>query len=163
MAKNATHLLDQKLFQRRIGDDMRPQKSFQCCLECHVAMYCSYGCGRGDWRGGHKGLCERPPYRVPGLEEDKLFQDVLSLPECPATRLALNEQMRQFLASRVGQHEVDFADDDDSGSWESMDSDDDEQFEKQSETVTDIVFRFFEKLSYKIQRAEAAGLTDGVA
>jgi hypothetical protein len=71
--------------------------------------------------------------------------------------------MRQFLASRVGQHEVDFADDHDSGSWESMDSDDDEQFEKQSETVTDIVFRFFDKLSYKIQRAEAAGLTDGVA
>lgn len=106
-------------------------------------------------------MCDRPPYTVPGLEEEKLFQDVLALPECPATRLALNEQMRRFLTSCLFQHEVRLGDDD-SGSWESMDSDE-EEFEKQSETVTDIVFRFFDKLSYRIERAEAAGLTDGAA
>jgi hypothetical protein len=69
--------------------------------------------------------------------------------------------MRQFLASRLGQHEEINVYDDDSGSWESMDSDDDD--EAQSETVTEIVFRFFDKLSYRSQRAYAAQFTDGVA
>jgi hypothetical protein len=68
--------------------------------------------------------------------------------------------MRRFLTSCLFQHEVRLGDDD-SGSWESIDSDEDEEFEEQSETVTEIVFRFFDKQSYRIERAEAAGLTDG--
>lgn len=155
LTKGATQLLDQKLLQKDVSD-LRPQKSFHFCRECHVALYCSHGCARGDWRGGHKPLCGKPPYRIPGLEEDQLFQDVLTVPES-----ALGEQMRQFLASRLGQHEEINVYDDDSGSWESMDSDDDD--EAQSETVTEIVFRFFDKLSYRSQRAYAAQFTDGVA
>jgi len=157
LEKRATKLLHQKLIHgvsasssksKRPGT-VRAHKPCTSCSGCHVASYCCEEHKQSDYRDGHKSLCGKPPYQVPGRMEQELFKDVLCLEESESTSPVLNEKVRRLVKPRP--YSLINEGDDDSGSWESVDTENDEEQEG-TESLTDVVYRFFERECYRFQR-----------
>ena len=117
---------------------------------------------RDDYRGGHKALCGKPPHRIPGDEEERLCKDVSHVSKGQVTPFVSRDQLTSLVAPDDTGEEGD-AGDDGSGSWESIESDEEEDSESEIDPITDIVYRFFNKLTYKSQRSEEDALLDGGA
>lgn len=159
--KRATKLLHQKLIHQMASTTenlkrlqfARGCKPCTSCHECRVTLYCSKAHEQSDYRDCHKGSCGRPPFRIPGQKEQALFNDVLSWQQNEAAPTVFNDAVICLLESQL-QRSPDVLDDG-SGSWESVESDEDE-VDDRLEALTDIIHRFFERECYRIVRADLA-------
>lgn len=127
----------------------RSHRSCTACPECLVALYCCEEHRQSSYRDGHKVVCAKPPCRVPGYKEKLLFQDVLSLQTNESIPPILNDRVKLLMESQL-HDETDFVDDD-SGSWESVDTEEDEE-SGVNESLTSVVHAFFDKECYRGQR-----------
>lgn len=115
---------------------------FLTCPKCGVPNYCSESCRKTDWADYHRQLCNAPPNRIPGLEEERLCTKVFdehAFECCPsATPTHVSENDDQEAESEMS---------DDEGSWEDIDSDEDDVPEET--TPSQIVFKFFKEQTYE--------------
>jgi hypothetical protein len=158
LERRATKLLHQKLISQVTGakskqpGDKKSRRLCTSCPGCHVASYCCDEHKRDDYRDGHKGLCRKPPYRIPGVKEQELLNDVLCHQQSESKLRVLNEHVMRLIESQL-HRSMDAVDDASGSSWESVDSEEDFEDEA-SESLTDIVHAYFEKECYGIQRSE---------
>eukprot|EP00957_Ditylum_brightwellii_P204193 15338082-Ditylum_brightwellii.AAC.1 len=136
------------------------------CSGCNVSMHCSKEHKKYIWQEGHKRVCGTPPFCVPGIEEEQLCRKILGKEE--------EEEKNTFFFDDYGSFNVDENesindndDDDDDSSWESLNSGDEyeEEVGMISSSVaaaaavhcksnTEMIYKFFNENSYKIQRSE---------
>jgi hypothetical protein len=97
-------------------------------------MYCGYKHRSYHFREGHKRDCQIPPFRKFGRKENALFAEVFG------------QQDRVIQPQGVAENDIsahDPGDEDDDGSWESIDSD--EELEAGTAlSTTAIIQRFFD-------------------
>jgi MYND finger len=137
--------------------------TLEYCPRCRVAMYCSKDCRDNDYKLGHKKSCCRPPMQstVPVKEELQLCVEILNdgttpLPTFLTSRnTAAADLVRQALivpgndngnpGSNLGD-----SDDDDEGSWETVDSGDEEMEEADVSRITTTarIYKYFKETSY---------------
>ena len=149
LEKQANKLLQQKLIQQitaKSPKSKRAPRPFVNCPGCSVASYCCNEHRQSDYRDGHKGACGNPPCKIPGQKEMELLNNVLCIQRQELGSPIFNDEVIQLVESMLNTSVV--ADDDDSGSWESVDTDEDED-DDQSESITNVVHRFFERESYR--------------
>ena len=153
LAKRASKLVHQKLIHGVTGTlpKRRVQKFYTFCPGCSVAWYCCEDHRQSDYRDGHKALCGKPPYRIPGQQERELLNDVLCLQQRLPSPLILNEKTERLIESQL-QCTIG-TEDDGSGSWESIDSEAEVE-EEASDLITDVIHKFFERECYRRQRSE---------
>ena len=120
----------------------KPKKSpsLMTCPGCEVAAACSRDHMKYLHQDGHKRYCGLPPFRVPFSDEDNAL--------CREVGTELPNQMET--GEDENEEEENEADDD--GSWESVDSNDEEL---QDRRRSDIIYSFFNDKSYKLQHREA--------
>lgn len=108
------------------------------CSGCRVASACSNEHMQFLHKDGHKRYCSLPPFRVPFAEEDNdLCKIILGTDEIFSDATSAGEHL--------GHQDVE---NDDDGSWESVDSNDQESVNGKS----DVIFAFFTNKSYKFQQ-----------
>jgi hypothetical protein len=133
--------LDQigKQMSRRIQKRPAKNKSVVCqpCSGCGVAWYCSKRCKGEDMKAGHKRVCETI-FSTGSPEDDVLFRKVFKN-ELPAFISVVQESGdvealdSSFDGRRAGESEVVVVEgDDDDGSWESMDTDEEDETDEGS-------------------------------
>ena len=116
------------------------------CKTCRVPRYCSQTCLTRDYKEMHKRICIEPPY----CEIKQVHMDF-----CRSVQEGAF-QSRQPPSKRDGVDELliwaglePYGDDDEDGSWESMDTDDEEESDeaaaKQPQTLTQAVVKFMSK------------------
>jgi len=119
----------------------RKEKNLITCSGCQVAMVCSKEHMKFLHRDGHSRCCGLPPFRVPLNEEDNnLCRMILSDETEDENNLETND-------------ENDGTQEDDDGSWESVDSNEDSN-EEVVLGKSALIFSFFNKQSYKLQQRE---------
>jgi hypothetical protein len=95
--------------------------------------------------GQHRKGCNKLPLRLPGQEELLLCNFV-------DAKLRGEDAHFEEAEPEIGNTE-DEEEDDDEGSWESMDTDD-EEFMETPQSVTSVVFDYFNRKSYKLRETE---------
>jgi hypothetical protein len=152
LENQANKFLQQKIIQQVTGKptkSKRATRSFFECPGCSVASYCCNDHRQSDFKDGHKGFCGNPPYNIPGQKETELLSDVLRLQKNQSKSSVFNDQVNNLVVHMLDTTvDVEHAEDNDSGSWESMDTEEDEE-EEQSESITNVVLRFFVRESYR--------------
>lgn len=151
LGKRATRTVNQKLVRRLAGNP--PKQKFhkiRACPGCCIASYCCEGHRQSDYRDGHKRLCGNPPFKLPGQKEQELLNDILCLQENRPTPLILNANTKRLIESQL-RDASHVEDDDGSGSWESIGSEVEQEEEDSKESLTSIVFTFFERECYRKQ------------
>lgn len=149
LEKQANKLLQQKLIQQitaKSPKSKRASRPFVNCPGCSVASYCCNEHRQSDYRDGHKGACGNPPCKIPGQKEMELLNNILCIQRQELGPPIFNDEVIQLVKSMFNASVV--ADDDNSGSWESVDTDEDED-DDQSDSITNVVHRFFERESYR--------------
>jgi MYND finger len=130
--------------------------NLEYCSQCHIAMYCSKGCRNRDHYIGHKAKCNRPPMLAtpPDDVETQLYVDVLAqngdfvtLPKflTVQTRPCPKEKTEQL--TDLGSFQLEEEDDNennanDDGSWETVDSDE-EETEEEAVSKTQKIWKYF--------------------
>jgi len=150
LEKQANKMLQQKLIHQitSISPKLkRAPRPFINCPSCSVASYCCNDHRQSDYRDGHKGACGNPPCKVPGQKEIELLNNVLCIQRQESGSPVLNDEVIQLIESMLDTS-MDNDDYSDNGSWESVDTDEDED-DDQSESMTNVVHRFFEKECYR--------------
>ena len=115
-----------------------PCSALMNCPGCQVAMACSKEHLKTLNQDGHKRYCGLPPFRLPFNHEDNNL-----------CQLIFGENRESGAEDNICSQDNDNFDDDDDGSWESLDSN-----EEVNESNNDMIFSFFEEKSYKFQRRE---------
>jgi hypothetical protein len=119
----------------------KPAPTLITCSGCQVAMVCCKEHMKFLHRDGHSRCCGLPPFRVPlNEEDDNLCRMILSDGAEDETNLQIYD-------------ENDGTQEDDDGSWESVDSNEDSN-EEVVLGKSALIFSFFNKHSYKLQRRE---------
>jgi hypothetical protein len=116
------------------------------CPGCHQTHYCSKEHRESDYKEGHKNQCGTVPFCAPSKEEVDLFAALFGgkgAPELPAATLAHSED-----GDDVADMDVD---DDDEGSWESIDSDEEDELDNGEiqPTKTRLIYKFFKNVYSK--------------
>ena len=119
----------------------KPPLTLMTCSGCQVAMACSKEHMKFMHKDGHKRYCGLPPFRAPFHEDDNEICRVLGV-------LYGEEEVRENVDD---QDEAITQEDDiiDDGSWESVDSNEEEVIEP---GISDVIFSFFNSKSYKLQQ-----------
>mmetsp|Transcript_23081 Transcript_23081/g.48045 ORF Transcript_23081/g.48045 Transcript_23081/m.48045 type:complete len:330 (+) Transcript_23081:366-1355(+) len=115
---------------------------FEC--ECGVVYFCSKEHRKYLIQDGHKRMCGTPPFRPHGIDEELLCREVFA----------------------TSQDELCFGGSDDDSCWESIDSTEDEENEQVTpakKTKTELIFRFFDRHSYKALEVESPALAGHTA
>jgi hypothetical protein len=116
------------------------------CKKCRVAFYCCRGCREEDYKAGHKKICGRPPFCIPGKQEMRFCELIASGGVSSDDAMANQDESA---AKEAHEEDTDNDNDDDGdGSWESIDSDDDmEEDEDDTKTnnLTSQILQFFDK------------------
>ena len=121
----------------------------QTCPGCNLAMYCSREHRKYLWQDGHKRVCGTPPFRVPGVDEELFCREVFGGPTPTATD-TYHENESVGLESHTSEVSDEVVSDDDSGDWESIDSNEESPPVEEC-TKTEIIHRFFDSKAYKVQ------------
>ena len=111
-----------------------------CFDESQLLSFCSMKCKKKVMLEGHSRRCRFPPYRC-GNIEIKFCNQILGL---------LNDEA-------ISNQELDYIEaDDDESSWESIESDDEDEqtYDQKNLHKTRLVTDFFEKYSYRFQRSD---------
>jgi MYND finger len=120
------------------------------CKKCRVAVYCSRACREEDFKAGHKKICGRPPFCIPG-KQDMLFCQVIANGGVAGDETMANQEESAATEADEAAHDDDIDNNDyggDDGSWESIDSDDDMEEDKDdtnTNNVTRQILQFFDK------------------
>lgn len=143
----AEHDVDNMLVQYGIAESSSltttKTEASVACKKCRVAFYCCRGCREEDYKAGHKKICGRPPFCIPGKQEMRFCEFIANGGVLGDYTMANQEESAAKEA-----HEEEMDNDDDDGSWESIDSDDDmEEDEDDTNTnhLTSQILRFFDK------------------
>ena len=139
---NAVSLMTWKLGGKM--DDQTPKLQVTRLCECKVAMYKNNEHRKKD-AGQHRKWCNTLPLRIPGPEEAlfcQLIEAKMNGEEIDEISVA-NQEIESH-----GQGE----DDDDEGSWESIDTDEEEMDGPRS--ITAMIYDFFRSKSYKYHETE---------
>lgn len=148
LEKQANKLLQQKLIHQitaKSPKSKRTPKPFAKCPGCSVASYCCNEHRQSDYRDGHKAACGNPPCKIPGQKEMELLNNILCIQKELGSPV-FNDEVVQMVESMFNTSVV--ADDDSSGSWESVDTDEEEDG-GQSDSITNVVHKFFERECYR--------------
>ena len=120
----------------------KPTPTLITCSGCQVAMACSKEHMKFLHKDGHRRYCGKPPFRAPFHEEDnEICREVLGDGEEQETN-----GLENIDDQNIGFQEEDTIDD---GSWESVDSNEEEAVEPGK---SDVIFLFFNSKSYKLQQ-----------
>jgi hypothetical protein len=136
---NAVCLMTWKL--GGLKPDQAPKLNVTRPCVCQIAMYKSSE-HRRKHAGQHRKGCNKIPLRLPGREELLLCNFV-------DAKLRGEEVHFEEAGPEIGNDEAE----DDEGSWESMDTDD-EVFMEKPQSVTSVVFDYFNRKSYKLRETE---------
>lgn len=117
------------------------------CPKCRIAVYKNKEHCKKD-AAAHRKDCSKPPYWIPGEQEDALCQLVEKIEEGKIS----SEERARLMAEAFGG-----GDDDDS--WESVKSGEEAKDEDQK-SVTAIILKWFDEKTYQSQRFEPTGFTD---
>lgn len=126
--------LDQ--LKREFGSEKKKKSkpdSFITCSGCQVALACSKEHMKFLHKDGHKRYCGLPPFRAPFAEEDNIL-------------------CQEILGDAIGIDSIldtNLNDNDDDGSWESVESDDEDAADLGK---SDVILSFFNNKSYKFQQ-----------
>jgi hypothetical protein len=122
-------------------DKSKPAPTLITCAGCQVAMTCSKEHMKFLHKDGHKRYCGLPPFRAPFHEEDnEICREVLG------DEIVLETNGLENIIDEQNTQEVDIIDD---GSWESVNSNEEEAVEPGK---SDVIFSFFNSKSYKLQQ-----------
>jgi hypothetical protein len=132
------------------------------CPHCRVAMYCSKECRDKDFKVGHKKKCCRPPFSstAPDKEELQLCVEILKdsvtpLPPFLTSRSTAGVDIvgQVFAAPDGDTVDDEMGDVDDDGSWETVESGDEETKEAEGPTIpkTARIYKFFKDRAYNLK------------
>jgi len=133
---NSMSLMQQKL----VGDIIfQTPKSIllKPCAVCQVALYKNSEHAKKE-AGSHRKVCNRPPFRIPGQEEEYL---------CKAVEASFRGD--PLAPIDVDLHDLLDGEESDEDDWESIHSDDEEDV--YHPTVTNLIYDFFYRKAYKSQ------------
>jgi hypothetical protein len=148
---------------KRFADFIVPiRSSLKACTRCNVPKYCSKRCKEDSYKASHCYCCCKPQCSLakPTSEELQLYSDVFNCKELQEKKLPRFVQIAQqrlidFSHKDTCDDEDAWEDDDDNdddnieeddaGSWESMESD---VHELKKPNPTSIIYKFFVKNSY---------------
>ncbi|GAX28014.1 hypothetical protein FisN_16Lh283 [Fistulifera solaris] len=151
---NAITKDQQRQRQEEDGDPSHNEiaKPFLVCPGCGTACYCSRKCLKEDLKGGHRRLCCLPPYKRSAIEESVLFNKVFkeNIPEPLVDDEIVGSGVsgHEMQVDNVSKSEVVANDanvDDEDGSWESFDSDEDDESLTTTIDLTEIISNYFSK------------------
>lgn len=120
----------------------KPPLTLMTCSGCQVAMACSKEHMKVMHKDGHKRYCGLPPFRAPFHEDDNEICRVLGVLGYGEEEVRENVDDQDDAVTQ----EDDIIDD---GSWESVDSNEEEVIEP---GISDVIFSFFNSKSYKLQQ-----------
>ena len=120
------------------------------CKTCRVPRYCSKTCLTRDYKEMHKRICIEPPYcEIKQVHMDfcrSVQEFAFQSRQPPSKRDGVDELLIWAGLEPYGDMDND---DDEDGSWESMDTDDEEESDeaaaKQPQTLTQAVVKFMSK------------------
>ena len=129
------------------------------CPMCRVIRYKSQEHQKKDYPS-HRKDCGKPPYRIPGKEEERLTNLVNAVLEGKGTGDEL-EVYDVVDVENEGEGYIQAEDDDDDdGSWESFDSNDEVE-EPYPQSVTSVIHKYFRDNVYKKTATSGeSGFTD---
>lgn len=135
-------------------------KAFQfvTCSGCSMARACSNKHLKRI--EGHMGSCKKPPLR-PFTSEDEAF-----CREVMGDEIAPMVSSDKGIADGPGADDADYVEyaesDDDSASWESIGSDEESILFVDKTSKTDLIFRYFDTNSYKLQKFEEPAFANAI-
>ena len=140
---------------------------FTC--KCNVAMYCSKEHRQYFMRDGHKRMCGTPPFRPHGIDEELLCREVLAISsqeDAEGNSAAVvidqgtidNGEDADADADADGDADSDDLADDNQSCWESVDSNDEDDFMSSCRTRTETISKYFENRAYSRQAVQRTGL-----
>eukprot|EP00541_Cyclophora_tenuis_P019093 CAMPEP_0116553738 /NCGR_PEP_ID=MMETSP0397-20121206/7209_1 /TAXON_ID=216820 /ORGANISM="Cyclophora tenuis, Strain ECT3854" /LENGTH=115 /DNA_ID=CAMNT_0004078833 /DNA_START=216 /DNA_END=563 /DNA_ORIENTATION=- len=100
----------------------------------------------------HKKDCGKPPYRIPGKEEERLRYIVDAIRE----GRDVDDQEEEGWETDEGDED----DDEEEGSWESIESGEEQDEETDPKSITDVIHKFFRDKVYKKEQADESGFAD---
>lgn len=116
------------------------------CPTCKIAKYCSPEHQKSDYHAGHLYQCGKPPFRMPGQEEEALCRQIFDGNDTEkAVEVNAGSEHGEVRGSDGNN------DSDDESSWESIDSQEEEQV---GNTTTSIVYGWFYRKAYSNDRIE---------
>jgi MYND finger len=157
-----------KSIERRVAGGTVPDTGptrFEHCPHCHVAVYCSKECRDKDYKLGHKKKCNRPPLlsRAPDSEELELCSAILESCDAPLPAFLTSNNKEPIPKPFVANHpDIDAKvendcdgmvedDDDDDGSWETLESEDDRDGQNEAElSKTARIHKYFKEKVYSL-------------
>ena len=139
------------------------------CPDCPIASWVSHDHRKRDYRA-HLCDCGKPPFKTFDFDDQLLCQDVgrataredlilnTSVILCAAnvlTQSSFTDSIPESSRSAGSENYVDInnGNNDDDGSWESVEEGDDE-VEQQEKSATDIIFKYFNERFYKLRPSE---------
>ena len=125
-------------------EEQKPKLQVTKLCDCKVAMYRNNEHRRKD-SGQHRKWCQSIPLSIPGPAEERFCQIVEATLK--------GEAVATIHHATIGlESDEQGDDDDDEGSWESIDSDEEEV--EAPKSVTEMIYEFFRRRSYKNHATE---------
>jgi hypothetical protein len=125
----------------------QPCSTLKPCLKCNTTRYCSKRCKENSYKISHKRCCSKPPCCKckPTSDEMQLYRDLEALGSIKKPFFVQFAEKDEKETNGIAVDQQVGEDDDDNGSWESMDTNEDSADDVRA---TDIIYKFFSKNNY---------------
>jgi len=145
-----------RMFSEQQGEPQSVETpSLKYCEKCHFSTFCAKKeCYENEFKLGHKRSCCRPPFLATAPDDDEIkfcveiFKDAPNSIPSTLTEISTAVENEGKPSQDEAMQEEDGWDDieeDDDGSWETMDSDEEEA---EAPSKTAIIYKYFNQKTY---------------